>query len=255
MTLRGAVFAAVCTVFVAAPVSAQTPGLATEARSAQVESAVRVTFAKGRVTVIAVDATLGDILREWARAGGSRFTNIEKIPVRERVTIRLENETELRALDVLLRPLAGYAVTARAEGAAGLSAIDRVLIMPALSRPMIYGQATSSPANALTSDSQQQQRQILGPPVPDDDGPTRREVPPPPMNAGAPPPQGLSSPLGQASPLQGQTQTVPGLGVVTSSQPGAVIPNQNPNPNQNTARPGGRPGITPTQPRPGGGGG
>jgi len=244
MTLRGAFVAAACTALVATPVSAQTQA-----------DAVRVTFAKGRVTVVAVDATLGDILREWARAGGSRFTNIEKIPVRERVTIRLENETELHALDVLLRPLAGYAVVARPQGAAGLSAIDRVLIMPGLSRPMVYGQAAPSPANAFANESQQPRQPFGGLPAPDDDGPVRREVPPPPMsNAGAPAP-GLPAPTGQSSPLQGgHTQTVPGLGIVTSSQPGVVIPPQNQNPNQNTARPGARPGITPT-PRPGGGGG
>jgi len=236
MTLRGALLAAACTVLAAAPISAQTPAFSSEARAAQADEAVRVTFAGGRVTVIAVDATLGDILREWARAGGSRFTNIEKIPVRERVTVRLENETELRALDVLLRPLAGYAVTGRAQGARGASAIDRVLIMPAPSRPMVYGPAAPAPTNNFAVDSPQQRPMIGGPPMPDDDGPTRREVPPP-MTAPASP-----------------THTVPGFGV-TSSQPGAVIPTQSPNPNQNTARPGGRPGITPTQPRPGGGGG
>lgn len=235
MTRRGAVLLAACTVLAAAPISAQTP-VSSEARGAQAEDAVRVTFASGRVTVIAVDATLGDILREWARAGGSRFTNIDRIPVRERVTIRLENETELRALDVLLRPLAGYAVTGRAPGAAGASAIDRVLIMPAPSRPMVYGPAAPAPANNFAAPSPPQRPMTGGPPTPDDDGPTRREVPPP-MNPPGP-----------------QTHTVPGFGV-TSSQPGAVIPAQNPNPNQNTARPGGRPGITPTQPRPGGGGG
>lgn len=241
MTLCRAVFVAACTVLSATPISAQTAG-------------VRVAFANGRVSIAATDATLGDILREWARAGGSRFVNVDRIPAVERMTIRLENETELRALDILLRPLAGYAVTAKSDGAPGLSSVGRVLLMPGLSRPMVYGQTSSAP---YPSPAESQRQAFGGPPRPDDDGPTRREMPPPP-NTGMP--QDFSgapaspAPIGQPSPLQGaQTQTVPGLGVVTTSQPGAVIPNQNQN--SNTARPGGRPGITPTQPRPGGGGG
>jgi len=243
MTLRRAVFVAACTVLSATPISAQTAD-------------VRVSFANGRVSVAATGATLGDILREWARAGGSRFVNVDRIPVVERMTIRLENETELRALDILLRPLAGYAVTAKSHDAPGLSSVGRVLLMPGPSRPMVYGQTPSAP---YPTPAESNRQAFGGPPRPDDDGPTRREMPPPFPNAGLPQDinvasSGQPAPMGQSSPLQGaQTQTVPGLGVVTSSQPGAVIPSPNQNPN--TARPGGRPGITPTQPRPGGGGG
>ena len=85
---------------------------------------------------------------------------------------------------------------------------------------------------------------------PDEDGPVRQEMPPPPraVNSDAQSWPPRIDPMGQANPSQSQMQYIPGLGVVTSSQPGVVI--------QNPPRPGGAPAVTtPTQPRRGGGGG
>lgn len=210
---------------------------------------VRIAFANGRVSVIADNATVTEILREWERVGGSRFVNAEKIPAMERLTLRLEDETETRAIEVVLRSVAGYVIAPRKPGAVAVSAIGNVLILPT-SRAASYAQAPPAPLTVVPNPASQDVAPVpvnAGQPRPDDDGPTRREVPPPvpaaaPMIASTP---AANAPLGQANPMQGvQTQSLPGLGTVTSSQPGQPPPRQ-----------GGRPVITPTQPRRGGGGG
>lgn len=212
---------------------------------------VRVTFANGRVSVIAESATVLDILREWSRVGGSTFVRAEQIPSTERLTLRLENVTETRALAVLLRSAAGYMAAPRKSAA--LSTIGTVVIMPvsvAAGPPQGPAGMQAIPDVAANNDS------FVPMTRPDNDGPTARQTPPPyPMpnpqaGANAPGPQTTpGSPMGQASPFgAATTQTVPGLGAVTSSQPGSIIPN---------TRPGGKPAPpTPTQPviRPGGGG-
>ena len=244
MNLRARFFVAICAV-------AFTAGTAV---SADARDEVRVSFANGRVTIVANNATLVEILREWTRVGGSTFVNAEKVPSAERLTLRLENETETRALDVLLRSAAGYLAGGRKPQMTGPSTIGNVVIMPT-TNAAAYAQSTAAPIEI--PDAAEVPRAPIARPRPDDDGPTRQQTPPPApaqalgpgMSASGPPTQSSpGSPMGQANPLQGTTtQTVPGLGAVTSSQPGAVIPN---------TRPGGRAPNTPTQPvtRPGGGG-
>lgn len=236
MNLRARLLVAACGVAFAASLSARAA-----------DDDVRVTFANGRVTVVAEHATVSDILREWARVGGSTFINADRIPATERLTLRLDNEPELRAIEVLLRSVAGYVVAPRADARAA-SSIGNVLIMP-VSRAGSYAQAPPAPAPPPVSNQPETPQLMAGPPQPDDDGPVRQEMPPAAGATPAPQPTQGPAPLGQASPLQGtQTQTVPGLGAVTSSQPGGAI--------QPPQRPGGRPfAVTPTQPRRGGGGG
>ena len=235
MNLRVVLFAAACSVVSASAVSAQTA------------TSVRITFANGHVSIAASNATVGEILQEWARVGGSRFINAERIPATERLTLSLENEPEARALQQLLRSTAGYAAGART--AAVGSTIGNVVIVP-VSRAGSYAQVSrpSAPSTAIETPVVNARQ-----PQPDDDGPVRRAVPPPApqvtaQSASAGTTASASAPLGQASPLSGtQTQVVPGLGAVTSDRPGAII--------QSPARPAGRPMLTPTQPRrPGGGG-
>lgn len=240
MKLRAVLLVAACSAAFVSPAAAQ--------------DAVRVAFANGRVTVIANNATVTEILREWARVGGSTFINAEKISAGERMTLRLENETELRAIEVLLRPFAGYAVAQRQAGSPSASAVGRVVIMPG-SRPAAYPVAAATPASAASPASTEQtnrQAQLAtfaGPPRPDDDGAVRQMVPPP---AQAQNPAGPAAPIGQASPLGSTTtQSGPVFGTTTSSRPGVVIGGQPTQPQ----RPGGRPIPTPMQPKPGGGGG
>jgi hypothetical protein len=201
---------------------------------------VRVTFSDGRVTIVATDATVPEILAEWARVGGSTFVDAEKIPVRERLTLRIEDHREIDALDVLLRWVAGYMVAPTAPAPGSASSIERVFILPT-STPAPY---TPPPPEAAAS-ADAPFTLTGGPPRPDDDGPVRIATPP----DQAPTQQPTASPgLGQASPLTdpGSTQTLPG-GAVTSSRPGVMIEAAQPRSR--------RPIAQPTRPRPGGGGG
>lgn len=233
---------------VAAGIVAFAPSLSARA------GGVRISFANGRVTVTADNATVTEILREWERVGGSRFVNAEKIPGMERLTLRLENETETRAIEVVLRSVAGYVIAPQKPGASAASGIGNVLIVPT-SRAASYAQAPRPAIPMVPTAPAEEFAPVpvnAGQPRPDDEGPVRREMPPPaptPMPTASTATQTASqasgAPLGYANPLQGvQTQSVPGLGTVTSSQPGQTPPRQ-----------GGRPVISPTQPRRGGGGG
>jgi hypothetical protein len=111
---------------------------------------VHVAMHDGRVSIQAKDATLRQILTEWARIGGTRIINVDKIPGGP-VTLVLENVTEMQALEVLLRPLSGYIAAPRAVAAADLSAYDRIIIMPTLAdvRPTPMAAASSSATAAL----------------------------------------------------------------------------------------------------------
>lgn len=236
MRVRALFLAVACCALFASPASAE----------------VRVTFANGHVTVIANGATVSEILAEWSRVGGSTFVDGNRIPAQERLTIRIENATELDALDVLLRSVAGYMITPRQAGATGSSLVGRVFILPT-STPGAY---VPPPADVPQQNDELDLQGLFSaaPPRPDDDGPVRFETPPPPQAEQAAAPQfGQASPLlGQSSPLGDSTttQTLPGLGIVTSQQPGVVI-----NGSPATNRPN-RPVTRPTQPtRPGGGGG
>ena len=112
---------------------------------------LQLTMHDGRVSIVAKDVTVRQILIEWARVGQTRIVNVERIPGGP-VTLELDNVTEMRALEVLLRPLSGYITAPRAVGAANLSAYDRIIIMPTLAeaRPALMASA-SPPSGALSS--------------------------------------------------------------------------------------------------------
>ncbi|MDQ3070281.1 MAG: hypothetical protein M3R55_11210 [Acidobacteriota bacterium] len=238
MNLRSALLVAACCVASASPALAQT--------------GPRVTFADGRVSIVADNATINEILAEWTRVGGSAFVNADKMGSTERFTLRLENAFETRAIEILLRSASGYMVAPRVEGSASASSIARVFIMSP-SRGATLAAAT--PSAPMGDDAPEPRPQFTPSTRPDDDGPVGVQVPPPIAMPPAPGAMMPSGPAGAASPLQGTTiqgsptqgattQTLPG-GAVTSSQPGVTINNRAP---QRPARP----MVTPT--RPGGGG-
>ena len=198
---------------------------------------VRVSFSDGRVTIIATNATVPEILAEWARVGGSTFVDAEKIPAQERLTLRIEDQREIDALEVLLRSVAGYMVAPIASTPDTESNIERVFILPT-STPAPYTPPPPEPATVADAPF----TLTGGPPRPDDDGPVRIATPPAPEAPAQAPSAGQASPLTDPD----STQTLPG-GAVTSSHPGVMIDAGQPRPR--------RPVAQPTRPRPGGGGG
>src|SRR5262249_61677242 len=103
---------------------------------------VRLTLNSGRVTVVAKDATVRQILAEWARVGQTKIVNAERIPGGP-VTLELADVPEGEALQVLLRSVSGYVAAPRPETIANASQFDRIMVMPTSSpaRPPAPGPA------------------------------------------------------------------------------------------------------------------
>src|SRR5258708_37684884 len=105
---------------------------------------VQLTMKGGRVSIVAKDATVRQILTEWARVGQTKIVNMERVPGGP-VTLELINVPEAQALDVLLRSLSGYITAPRAVDAGNQSVFDRIIIMPTLAAARPAGPSTPAP--------------------------------------------------------------------------------------------------------------
>jgi hypothetical protein len=108
---------------------------------------VKLSFHEGKVDLSAENASLRAILTEWARVGGTRVLNAERI-VSPPVTVEFKGAYEQQALESLLRGVSGYIVGPRlTPGGPSSSGFDRIVILatsnaprpaavtPAVSRP------------------------------------------------------------------------------------------------------------------------
>jgi hypothetical protein len=93
------------------------------------ESSIRIQFRDGRLWISARDASVRDILREWAKLGGVKIVNGDHV-IGPPITLELDGVFEREALAVLLRDAAGYVVAARADGSNGPSEFDRIVVLP-----------------------------------------------------------------------------------------------------------------------------
>src|SRR5262245_19529026 len=90
---------------------------------------VQLTMQHGRVSIKAKDATLRQIMTEWARVGQTKLVNVERIPGGP-MTIELTNVPEEQALATLMRQLSGYMAAPRPTFEPNLSRFDRIVVMP-----------------------------------------------------------------------------------------------------------------------------
>ena len=96
---------------------------------------VKVSFHGGRVDLSAENASVRAILTEWARVGGTRVVNAERI-VGPPVTVEFKDAYEQQAIESLLRGVSGYIVGPRlAPGAPTSSGFDRIVILATSSAP------------------------------------------------------------------------------------------------------------------------
>jgi len=177
---------------------------------------VQVTIHDGLVTVIAKDATVRQIIAEWARVGQAKVVNAERIPGGP-VTLELVNLPESQVLDTLLRSAAGYLAAPREVVASNLSRFDRIVVMPTSNPPRT---ASAAPPPAFP------QPQFAQPPN-DDDGEDERPNPNVPNRRGAvfnPVPQPQAVPAPQAVPTPfgapGQVPSVPPMPTVPQTPEG-----------------------------------
>jgi hypothetical protein len=133
---------------------------------------VQLSLSNGRVTLVAKDATLRQILTEWARVGKLKIVNLERIPGGP-LTLELRDVPEGEALDILLRSLSGYIVAPRATQVADASVYDSISVMPTIATPAARTAAAAPPPAPFTppsaflpnADDDQNGPQIARPPV------------------------------------------------------------------------------------------
>ena len=188
---------------------------------------LKVSMNGGLVTIIADDVPLSSVLAEWARIGQTKVVNGEQIFTR--VTFHIVDMPERKALDIVLRSVAGYMTAERATAIAGASAFDRIMILPTSRPPANAGPIMNAPPVFAPP-------RPAAPPVPevDDDPPG---VTPPGMPPGMMP------------------QNVPGMG---PQQPQGPLTSPRPGPLPTSPQqpvPFGAPAKPPAPPGSGGGGG
>lgn len=130
--------------------------------------AVSLQFNDGRVSLNAQNAPVNQILVEWARLGGTRIVNGERVGGAP-VTLELTDVPERAAIDVLLRSAAGYVVTARREPG-GPSTLGGVIILattstPRPQTPVTFGATTVQQQRPLPEDAAEERTGVAAAPV------------------------------------------------------------------------------------------
>ncbi len=132
---------------------------------------VQLTIRDGLVTLEAKDATLREILAEWARVGQTRVVNGESVAGGP-LTLQLTDVPERRALDTLLRSAAGFIAAPRPVLQPSLSTYDRIVLMPGVRPAAVPGAAqAASPTTGFqyTSPTPPGSRTISPPVISGDD--------------------------------------------------------------------------------------
>ena len=206
---------------------------------------VQLTIRNGHVSLVAKDATVRQILTEWARVGQTKIVNVERIPG-GLVTLELKDVSEQQALDVLLRSVSGYMVAPRAAVIANASTFDRIVVMPTSVAPRTP--VVAAPAPVFRPPAIQG---LFGQPSqqPADDEPDDQ---PPTPNVAAPNRGPVFTTFPQPQVINPQQQGVPTAtpGVISTQMPVVVQQEGGPavNPPQPATYPGGTPGARPTTP-------
>jgi hypothetical protein len=121
--------------------SALTALLIMAAATAAGAGELSLTMNNGRVTLIADNVTVRQILTEWARVGQTKIVNVERVAGAP-VTLRLVDVPERQALETVLRAVSGYLAAPRVNEVADASLYDRIMILPTSTPPP----ATNAPA-------------------------------------------------------------------------------------------------------------
>jgi hypothetical protein len=100
----------------------------------------------GRVTLKATNASVRQILDEWARVGGTKVVGAERV-TGQPVTLTLIDQPEGQALETVLRTAAGYMVSERTNPTPTSSRFDRIMLM-ARTTPVASGASGNSASNA-----------------------------------------------------------------------------------------------------------
>jgi hypothetical protein len=94
---------------------------------------LKLAFNDGLVTVDATAVPIRTILTEWAAKGGTKIVGADRISGAP-LTLQLIDVPEAKALEVILRSVAGYMAAPR-NGGDGASMYDRILVMATSTPP------------------------------------------------------------------------------------------------------------------------
>ena len=180
---------------------------------------LKLTLNNGRVTLIAQDVPLRQILDEWARVGKTTIVNGDKL-TGPPMTLQLVDRPEREVLDVLLRSASGYIVAQRVVSVPGASVFDKVMILPVSRGPV--GVAANTPPTPFNN----RQPMMQPAPVPDDDDPVE---PPQVLPPGMVVPGGVQNPGVQMPPGQQPPATAPRPGFLPAPPVGQPNPYAQPN--------------------------
>lgn len=109
---------------------------------------VHLSIQNGRVTLVTRDATMRQILTEWAKVGQVKIADLERIAGGP-MTLQLTNVPEGQALDIVLRSVSGYIAIPRGTDTPNASVFDRIFIMPTSVAPVEPARALRIPDSML----------------------------------------------------------------------------------------------------------
>lgn len=179
---------------------------------------IRISLGGGRVTLVAADALLGEVLAEWSRVGSTRFVGVEAI-VREPVTLHLVDAREEEAIGLLLRSATGYVAAPRRAGPPGASRYDRVTILVARESLPPARPERAVAADGRRSGEAAAARGPAAPPALVAMEELQRLIDAAAASAWTPPPDGETGPRGVGAPVA--TTPFPGVGAALRSLPAA----------------------------------
>jgi hypothetical protein len=207
---------------------------------------VQLTIQNGHVSLVAREATVRQILAEWARVGQTKIVNGDRVPGGP-VTLQLTDVPEQQALDILLRSVSGFVAAPRAIAIANASRFDRIVVMPTSSAPATPAARNTPPGPVFPQAGAPAfvgQPEVLQQPDPgdqDEDRPTP-SVPAPnrgpgfnmfpqpqvanPQTGGLAPPQGpltLPPPTGAPSAAPAAYPNAPTVPFSGSAVPGTIV--------------------------------
>ena len=105
---------------------------------------LQLSLRNGRVTLVARDVTVREILAEWARVGQTTIVNGETLAGGP-IALEFVDVPERAVLDVLLRSAGGYVAATRPSPVEAASMYDRVIVMATTTRVPSSGLSPVAP--------------------------------------------------------------------------------------------------------------
>ena len=191
-----------------------------------------LTIQQGRVTLVAQNAPIQDILAEWARIGQTTIVNGERL-TGSPLTLQFFDVPEEQALETLLRSASGYVVAPRATPIPRASRFDRIFILVSSGRPSPRAVSAPTPRVLQPAQGQPDENAPFGVPASGEPDSATFEYASPNqleqlqqllLQLGEEPQESSPPPMSPVD--QPQFSTSPNFGSLGSTRPGLVAPQE-----------------------------